>query len=251
MVQNPIARHWVFQMPISWSKAGLPLAATWCTPLYWIWGYVGRWIEAVRHHCLWPTQTLWCGLGVWFSSILIQSCGDSKLTIVLGVYHLTLANIFSHLRKSKLYSVGGECLCCLFLLPYVFMHNTPDKKLRNSHVPGYGSDWLAEIVAEYGQVLSNKFGSFFFYQRISVRFLCWWVSVFTIGLFQLFLNLMLCPDCYTEILWNFRTGASVWMPSSTACCFKISRGMNCHGACFSHRQYPSDSSLLHIKQNLK
>ena len=45
-------------------------------------------------------------------------------------------------------------------IPNVFMHYLPDKKLRHSYIPGYGSDWFAGIIINHVLDLTNKFSSF-------------------------------------------------------------------------------------------
>ena len=45
-VMTPVTRHRVFQQPPSQSRAVLPPPGTWCSPPCWIWGHVGRWMEA-------------------------------------------------------------------------------------------------------------------------------------------------------------------------------------------------------------
>ena len=91
----------------------------------------------------------------------------------------------------------------LWEIPNVFMHYLPDKKPLRPYVPGYGSDWLAEIIVNHGLDLTNKFGSFFFsYQndQWEASELCP-IFVIIIGTIQVFSN----PLCIVFLNWQTNT----------------------------------------------
>ena len=46
MLQSPIARHKVFQQPPFRFRSALPLPDTWYGSPWWVWGNVGKWMEA-------------------------------------------------------------------------------------------------------------------------------------------------------------------------------------------------------------
>ena len=87
----------------------------------------------------------------------------------------------------------------------IYMHYLPDKKLK--HFPGYGPDWLTEILVNHGLDLSNKFGSSFFLRMIRVKLLSCRTFIITIELIQLFSNPPHCPYIDTQTLWNLHPGA--------------------------------------------
>ena len=54
---RPVAIRSISQQPLPWTWAPLSPPDTCCRCLCWIWGHVGRWMKAWRHHRSWLTQT--------------------------------------------------------------------------------------------------------------------------------------------------------------------------------------------------
>ena len=112
--------------------------------------------------------------------------------------------------------------------------------IRNSNTP-------MSLVMDLIDLLGSKFGSYFLIRMISVRFLSCCTFMIMVGLVQVFLNLLPCPQIDTLTLWNL----PAWIPNSAACHFQISRRVNLIMVLLSSQTVPTDSNLLHSWQNLK
>ena len=134
------------------------------------------------------TQKPWCGLGVWFSLLVYLV----RTSCCYPMSSLSDPGInFSQMRKTKTCSLGRDAWICWKALQYCLsfcpscpvirivglfsscMKNTKyllfyllGKKLRCSHVPGYGFDWLAGIIVNHSLDLGYKFGSSFLIRRM-------------------------------------------------------------------------------------
>ena len=192
------------------------------------------------------SQRLFCEITIWSCLKFFSSEKKTK--------HVRLARMLEFVEKlsSVVFPFAYRGLwwksAISFLvweIPNVFMHYLPDKKLRHSHVPDYGSDGLAGIVLNY---LTTKFRSFFLIRTIravmpsqpplnssnSFRFIC---------------NVLKLTPKHSEICALL---FSVWMLSSTACKFQISGAVNCVMQLpSSDRHCQTDSNLLHSRQSLK
>ena len=61
----------------------------------------------------------------------------------------------------------------------------------------------------------------------------------------------LSPQINTQTLWNFLILLPAWMPCSTVCRIQISVRLIASWFYFSHRQWLTDSSWVHITKKLK
>ena len=105
----------------------------------------------------------------------------------------------------------------------IFMYCLSDKKLRCSCVPGYGPDWLAEIIINHGVDLIYKFNSS--YQN-KVRLPSCYIFITPLDTFNLFwilCTILRLTSKHSEI---FILELLTWMSGSTECHFKISGEMN-------------------------
>ena len=103
--------------------------------------------------------------------------------------------------------------CTTYLIRHFYMdlidlHYLPDKKLRHSYISGYGPDWLAGIIINYGLDLTKKFGHFFLIKMNKTRLLSCHMFVIIIGLIQLFLNSLHYPQIDSKTLRNLHIEAS-------------------------------------------
>ena len=107
--------------------------------------------------------------------------------VVLWVHHLILLEIFliweklKHVQLKEMFEFVQKLCSLVILLDLrglwwkstvshlvweilnVFMHYLPDQKLRHSHDPGYGSDWLTGIVINHNLISATNLG--FSYQN--------------------------------------------------------------------------------------
>ena len=75
-------------------------------------------------------------------------------------------------------------------------------KTHHYRVPVFGPYWLDATVVKRDLDHTNKFENSFLIRTIKVRLMNCRAFVITIGLFQLFLNPMHCPQIDTKTLWN-------------------------------------------------
>ena len=126
------------------------------------------------------------------------------------------------------------------------MHYLPDEKLRHSHIPGYGCDLLAGIIANHGLLLINKFRNFFL---IRVKLLNYCTFIITSGHSTFFKSSALSSDWCP--LWNLCIGTSRMNAKQYSMPFPNFWGSEIASwCCFPHRQCPIESSLLY-RQNWK
>ena len=127
----------------------------------------------------------WSELNIWFSSILVHLVETEQVNTCSMSSASDPSRNFSHLRKTKACSVGGDAWVCSKALQHslsfcptwpmikigpfsscmkntdVFMHYRLAKKFTHSYVHGYRADWIAGSAVSYGLDLTNKFdGSF-------------------------------------------------------------------------------------------
>ena len=190
------------------------------------------------------TQTPWCGLGVWFSSIMIYLEGTEQPNGYPVSSPSDPGRNLSHLRKNKTCSVGVDAWVFLkifqvrsFLLSFMAcdknwiflilykknrMFSWTSYLIRNSdtsHFLCYRPDCLADIIVNHGLDLTHKFGSSFLKRTIRVSFSV--SRTFSVTHPILFESSALSStDWHSNIMkssyWDF------WMLSRTACCFQIS-----------------------------
>ena len=98
------------------------------------------------------------------------------------------------------------------------MHYLLDKKFRHSYVPGFGPDWLTEIIVNHSLDPTNKFGS----SQIEISELLHLHNHH--GSIPLFWNPLRCLQIDIQTLLSLHIGEFQ--------CFQISGGVNYHDAAF-------------------
>ena len=107
---------------------------------------------------------------------------------------------------------------------YICIREIYNTTLRYLNVPGYELDWLTGIIVNYGLDLTNKFRSSFLIRIIRVNHPTCPTYIITIGLIQIFLNILYCFQFNIQKFWNICIGASGMNASNTDCCFQVSEG---------------------------
>ena len=131
------------------------------------------------------TQTPWCWLGIWFSSIFIHLVGTEQANDCSVSSPSDPGRNFSNLRKIKVFCwrrglglfkrfATWSFLCfsmasdkkmalshLVWEVPNDFIIYLTKKKLKHSHVLGYWPDWRTGIVVSHELDLTNNFGSSF------------------------------------------------------------------------------------------
>ena len=183
---------------------------------------------------------------------------------------------FSPLRIIKEYLIGKDTWVCskalqhglsfcpswpmikkMLLFHYVweilnvFMCYMPDKKLKHSYVTDYGLDRIAEIIVNHSLDFSYKLRISFLIRTIRVRLLSCHTFIIPTGLIQFFSSPLQCPQLDIQTLWILCIGlCGVNSMQYSMLFLNFWRSELYQGEAFLNFP-PTDSSLLHSRQNLK